>query len=78
MGLQRVGQDLVAKQQQGWDTDSKRRRRKKKHTSMRTRIEDPEELILLYSLQWKPTISLFTEIMVLPLKSKHIPELKIN
>ena len=45
---------------------------------MRTTMETPEELILLYSLQWKPTIYLFTEIMVLSLKSKHIPELKIN
>ena len=31
MGLQRVEHDLVAKQQQGWDTDSKRRKKKTKH-----------------------------------------------
>ena len=30
MGLQRVEHDLVAKQQQGWDTDSKRRKKKNK------------------------------------------------
>ena len=77
MGLQRVEHDLVAKQQQGWDTDSKRRK-KKKTTNMRTRIENPEELFSLYSLQWKPTILSIHRNYGLSLKSKHIPELKVN
>ena len=32
LGLQRVGHDLVAKQQQGWDTDLKRKEKNKTHT----------------------------------------------
>ena len=45
---------------------------------MRTRIENPEELFSLYSLQWKPTILSIHRNYGLSLKSKHIPELNIN